>query len=556
MISNFTLKFGKAPGASADDITATSVTVFVGPNNSGKSRVLSEISQYCRSGTKQHHFVLLETITFSGVPTEMLDSTIDQITVPLQPGHIIAEGTILVKTRHNVRQIASDQVRKVFQSPDEDVGGFCTWLLDLKTLMLSGANRIQLVQDQQAGDLQLPAESSFQLLLRDDTKRREVRRIIAEAFGTYFTVDPTNLGQLRIRLSDRPPHNDLEERGIDDAAVRFHRAAHPISETSDGVKAFTGIITELIAGDPSVILIDEPEAFLHPSLASKIGLEISRLALSTQKKVFASTHSPSFLMGCIQSGAPVTIIRLTYRGGIATSRTLPSDEILKLMRHPLLRSTGVLSSLFYEFVVVVESDSDRAFYQEINERLLQFRSEWGIPHCLFINAQNNQTIHTILRPLRKMGIPAAGIFDIDIVKNGGSDWSNLLDGAHLPSAMRDSLTSLKSNIKRAMDETGRDMKRDGGINILSAPDREAAQNLLTQLASYGIFVVPGGELESWVSELGATGHGPSWLINVFEKMGENPDDPDYVRPSDEDIWKFMSQVRCWLINPSRAGIPS
>ncbi|MBK9168926.1 MAG: hypothetical protein IPM24_15855 [Bryobacterales bacterium] len=101
------------------------------------------------------------------------------------------------------------------------------------------------------------------------------------------------------------------------------------------------------------------------------------------------------------------------------------------MRH-LLRSTGVLSGLFYEFVVVTESDADQAFYQEINERLLQFKPEWGIPNCLFLNAQNKQTVQTLLRPLRKLGIPAAGVVDVDVLKEGGANWTNLLSSAHLP----------------------------------------------------------------------------------------------------------------------------
>lgn len=115
----------------------------------------------------------------------------------------------------------------------------------------------------------------------------------------------------------------------------------------------------------------------------QLAQEVARAALSADKRIFASTHSPQFVMGCIQSGAPVNIIRLTYRGGVATARILPSDEILELMRHPLLRSTGLLSGLFYEFVVVTESDADRAFYQEVNERLLQFKPEWGFQIAYF-----------------------------------------------------------------------------------------------------------------------------------------------------------------------------
>lgn len=339
-------------------------------------------------------------------------------------------------------------------------------------------------------------------------------------------------------------------------AVAFHSAAQPIELASDGVKAFAGIITEVIAGDPRVILIDEPEAFLHPSLATKLAFEVARAAKTADKRVFASTHSPAFLMGCIQSGAPINIIRLTYRGGVATARVLPSSEILELMRHPLLRSTGVLSGLFYEFVVVTESDADRAFYQEINERLLQFKSEWGIPNCLFINAQNKQTIQTIIRPLRQLGIPAAAVVDIDVLKDGGATWTGLLDAASVPQMLHSGLANIRANVKAAMIGTGRDMKREGGLAILQESDRLAAQSLLDQLAAYGVFTVPNGELESWLNPLGASGHGPGWLVDIFERMGEDPSVTGYVRPASDDVWAFMSQVRAWLHNPTRLGIPS
>jgi hypothetical protein len=260
-------------------------------------------------------------------------------------------------------------------------------------------------------------------------------------------------------------------------------------------------------------------------------------------------------MGCIQSGAPVTIIRLTYRGGVATSRVLPSNEILELMRNPLLRSTGVLSGLFYEFVIVTESDADRAFYQEINERLLRFKPEWGIPNCLFLNAQNKQTVQTIIRPLRKLGIPAVGIVDIDVLKDGGQTWINLLESANVPSLSHAPLGQMRAAVKQAMDGTGRDMKREGGISILQDADQEAALNLVKQLGEYGIFVVPGGELEVWLKALGATGHGPNWLIKIFELMGEEPTAADYIHPSENDVWEFISSIKHWLVQPHRKGIP-
>lgn len=555
MISSFQLKFGRVPGVAGEPIAATPVTVFVGPNNSGKSRVLAEIERYCRSGQKDGSAVILKDLSFSGLDAHGAQQAIERLRHPPNPGESVNVDHLFIGSRYGRNQVPLAQLSQYVQCPTDHLAAFCQWFLTHNTLILDGRSRINLVNEQAAGDLQRPPQSSLQVLFRNDAKRHEVRRMVSDAFGTYFVIDPTHLGKLRIRLADRPPREDMEERGIHADAVQFHAAAQLIDQASDGVKAFTGIVTEVMAGDPSVILIDEPEAFLHPSLASKLGYEVSRAALSADKRVFVSTHSPSFVMGCIQSGAPVNIVRLTYRGGVATARVLPSAEILELMRHPLLRSTGVLSGLFYEFVVVTESDADRAFYQEVNERLLQFKPDWGIPNCLFINAQNKQTVQTIIRPLRQLGIPAVGIVDVDVLKDGGANWTNILASANVPFISHGPLAAMRAAVKAAMDATGRDMKRDGGLAILQPQDREAAQNLLSQLAEYGVFVVPGGELESWMQQLGVGGHGPSWLIGMFERMGEDPANANYIRPTDNDVWEFMSKAKNWLIDANRKGIP-
>lgn len=556
MISKLQLKFGRASGIPATPITTAPVTVFVGPNNSGKSKVLAEIEQYCRSGQKDASAVILDDLSFCGLTEDKTLQAIEHLRQPPNPGESVLVDHIFVGSRYGRQQVPFSGLTQCIQNPSANLSTFCQWFFRHSTLILDGRSRISLVNQQHAGDLQQPPQSSFQVLFRDDTKRHEVRRIVADAFGSYFVIDPTSLGQLRIRLSPQPPVDDMQERGIHADAVQFHAAAQLIDQASDGVKAFTGIITEVMAGDPRALLIDEPEAFLHPSLASKLGNEVSRAALSSDKRVFVSTHSPPFVMGCIQSGAPVNIIRLTYRAGVATARVLPSAEILKLMRNPLLRSTGVLSGLFYEFVVVTESDTDRAFYQEVNERLLRFKPEWGIPNCLFINAQNKQTVQTIIRPLRQLGIPAAGIVDIDVLKEGGTNWSNLLSSANVPDIAHGSLANIRTAVKQAMDNTGKAMKRDGGVAILQHADHEAALNLLGQLGEYGIFVVPGGELESWLKQLAASGHGPSWLISVFERMGEDSESNGYLKPSVDDVWAFLQKMKTWLVDSNRKGIPA
>jgi len=555
MIKNIKLKFGRALNTNQTIVDALPITVFVGPNNSGKSQILREIHQFCISGNQNTNNKIIENIELKAVPEDEVNDAIEKIKQEPIHGEMVHQDHILIGKNGDRQQVHFPSFKRALTNPSIAPYEFCNSYLRYNTLILNGSNRINLVNMQGAGNLQAPPHSSFQVLFRDNKKRGEVRRIIHEAFDQYLVIDPTNLGHLSLRLSAKEPENELEERGVHEAAVEFHRNAIPIDYSSDGVKAFTGMITEMIAGDPSILLMDEPEAFLHPSLAFKLGKEVAGIMSHSEKRLFVATHSPNFIMGCIQSGAPVNIVRLTYRNEVATSRILPNDDILKLMRNPLLRSVGVLSALFYEFVIVTESDADRAFYQEVNDRLLKFTDK-GIPNCLFLNAQNKQTVKTIIKPLRQLGIPVAGIVDIDIIKEGGSVWIDFLESASLPELERSPLSQIRQALKQKFLDSGQDMKRDGGINILVGQDQEALFNLFSKLEEYGLFVVPNGELESWLPNLEAHSHGPNWLIQIFEKMGEDPTSEEYIKPEKNDVWLFIEKIGQWFLNPMRKGIPN
>jgi hypothetical protein len=159
MISSFQLKFGRVPSGPAEQIAVTPVTVFVGPNNSGKSRVLSEIERYCRTGNNDANALLLSELNFIGLPAETATRAIDRITVPPNPGESAQIGHIFVASRHARFQVPADQIFAFVQSPSQNLPAFCTWFLTHNTLILDGRNRIDLVNDQGAGDLQRPAQS-------------------------------------------------------------------------------------------------------------------------------------------------------------------------------------------------------------------------------------------------------------------------------------------------------------------------------------------------------------------------------------------------------------
>ncbi len=120
--------------------------------------------------------------------------------------------------------------------------------------------------------------------------------------------------------------------------------------------------------------------------------------------------------------------------------------------------------------------------------------------------------------------------------------------------IQQSLSVLRSNLKNAFEATGKNMKRDGGKRLLAPAEAESFDRFAAELAAYGIFIVPHGELESWLKHLGATGHGPDWLVNIFERMRSEPSDPLYVWPEESDVWKFVNGVAQWIHDPMRRGV--
>lgn len=437
------------------------------------------------------------------------------------------------------------------------------------TIKLDGNTRLNLINEVSGGiDLQEsnPRDLLSKLFI-NDYLRGKIRGIIYDAIGKYLVVDPTKLGTLRVRFSNKPPASNEAERSLGAQSIDFYNDAELTTQVSDGVKAFSGIIATLIAGDPTVVLLDEPEAFLHPALSMKLGKEIGIAMNNSEKRLFVSTHSAAFIMGCIQSKVPINIVRFTYKSKMGSTRILAREKLLHLMSNPMLRSTGVLEGLFFEAVIVTEGDSDRAFYQEINERLRSAKDSRGIGNCLFINAQNKQTVWDIVKPLKEIGIPAIGIVDLDMVKDGGADFTRMVDAIFYPPIQHHAMSDTRNRIKQALDakvpttaQTGGDVtknwwKRNGGIEVLDSADNRGANHYFEQFEVYGAFVVRNGELESWLRPLGVPMNKKRWLPEIFAAMGENPASPNYIQPSSGDVWDFIGRMKQWLDNPVRCGIP-
>ncbi|THA13733.1 ATP-dependent nuclease [Rodentibacter pneumotropicus] len=558
MLKKLKLQAGTYPNSDENlEIELSPVTVFIGPNNSGKSQALIEIEGWIANG-RTELLNVISNLEFESLTREQVyEKILDKIKIaPSKDFTPYNNDYFLVgKYGNNIQIYLPDLIRVAFLPTRENIkNSALVEVLSYFTTRLDGYSRLSLVNSQHAGDLQENPIGSFSKLFRDQVLISKVRDVIYSALKKYLVIDPTNLGNLRLRLSEEEPKDGLDKR-LTEEAIAFHKNAILVENASDGVKAFIGIIISLIAGESDFILVDEPEAFLHPTLSYKLGKEITSI-LNSDKRLFVATHSADFLMGCVQSKVGINIVRLTYGIQGATARILTQDKLKPLMQNPLLRSIGVFNALFYNAVIVTEADADRAFYQEINERLLREKDPRGIEGCLFLNAQNKQTVWDIVKPLRELGIPTVGIVDIDVIKEGGDVWNKVLNGIYLPELSHESYRTNRAKLKKAFDSiSGKNMKCDGGINLLNGSEKNFCLDFFKNLSDYGCFVVPVGEIERWLENLDIERGKSSWLRNIFDKMGDDPDLDEYIRPTDGDVWDFIGKVAEWINDPNKKGIP-
>ena len=67
MIKKIELKFGSSEKKAPLETDLTPITVFVGPNNSGKSKLLLEIEEFCKKGKINTKDVILSELKFSQI---------------------------------------------------------------------------------------------------------------------------------------------------------------------------------------------------------------------------------------------------------------------------------------------------------------------------------------------------------------------------------------------------------------------------------------------------------------------------------------------------------
>jgi predicted ATPase len=554
-------RFTKAVLTSGDTIDFNpGITVIVGPNNVGKTRFLLEIGGNAPldrpnivQNVDAHVLVDHETFIrwfereFGGADPKLSDP---EVPLPLPNGTAVYPRRIPEALR---------------QGHEVDLVRIFLHHLDVE-------RRANLTNVSEAYDPQIELPSTPQQhIWHDPTKEQILNDAVFSILGEHVSVHRARGTKISLHTGtpeSKPWPNHTQY-------VSEMARLPEVSKEGHGKRSVIGMLLEVIAGASPVLLIDEPELFLHPPQARALGRVLSQFR-DRGTQIILATHSADILQGLVSAltdTADLTVVRMTRSGDHNHAAQIDPATIVAIARDPLLRHSSILDGLFYQGTVVCESGGDCMYYRAVLDHL-SVPGEASRPSDVhFTHCSGKSRVHSAVRALRAARVPVVSIVDIDILQEPQL-WERLL-AAHGLDAKDPELEKNVATVRRAINQDNRRPKRryvreeicellkqsnaerlsgeeiqsirssvkyeDGwkefkrlGEDFLKGDSYQALRKVLDWVKEAGLFVVPVGELESFHRDVNS-GDKNAWLANVLEG--------DHIvkngRRSEEFVWEVV-----------------
>jgi predicted ATPase len=157
------------------------------------------------------------------------------------------------------------------------------------------------------------------------------------------------------------------DRRDDDVATLVYREYGrdlDILYTGAGLKRLLDIFVKAYLAGANVILLDEPEAGLHPSLQRSMLQLLEKLGRERGMQFFLATHSPIFLSESEES----VIYRIENRRGVRAVHRIPDESLHTIWGDIGVRPGDLLQN---DIIVLVEGQKDVIFFEHIIEHVYQ-----------------------------------------------------------------------------------------------------------------------------------------------------------------------------------------
>lgn len=529
------------------------VTAIVGANNAGKSTILRELNQSLIKGTQQPQQFSVQSIELSS-PGNVADffawlgSTASFVAYP--PEH---------HTDHFVRMGAQsgDPGLAAYRWESSaaglhEVASFLSFFGDAQGRFRIGSSA---PKREETGDA-----ASHPVHVLEDSRdlRASISAISQRVFHRPLTLDDLAANvRLRVGALDMevPRHDEIS------AEYKAAMATLPsLDDQGDGMRSFFGQILPIIAATYPLVILDEPEAFLHPPQARALGLELGKLAKDNGVQVIVATHDRNLLTGLLEAEGDVSVVRVArHDEGQTQAHQLDAKELNKIWSDPVLKYTNVLDALFHRVVVLAEAEGDCGYLAAALDSPV--RPSGNIPNneFLFLQAGGKAGLAKIATALKAVGVPVVAAPDFDVINDVtvirrltqslGGQWGDEEDRlwrkatnsirAKKPAAnIGLVLESLNSAFEGRMEEPFTADARsdfnaltrsDGspwaevkkhGIRAFSKDELAAMNDLLTKMAECGVVPVLDGELEG-LAPLVAVSKGAGWLPEALRQDSQS-----------------------------------
>ncbi|MFI7675145.1 ATP-dependent nuclease [Actinophytocola sp. NPDC049390] len=538
------------------------VTAIVGGNNTGKTTLLKQINGWLQNVTQppiqvDEHRILTRLEVAKGEDAQQFIKWVHNNCEHRKPNAInphMPEGYV----RSGTVPMTEEQLRQAWiTTRNGHLGNIYPFLVYVANAGELGHGFSTGMRDRPDD----PPTHPLHYLERNMALREKVDELCIKVFNQHITVD--TLGK-NITLRLGTPPDDISPPGYNDDPLSYREALDKLPKLDGqghGMRSLLGKLFPILTATHPIIIIDEPEAFLHPPQATIFGRLIGDITRDSGVQVILATHDRNILVGLLESKSPVSVVRLTRVNGRNDAYQLSTEEISRIWSDPVLRYSHVLDGLFHQRVVLVEHDRDCTFY---SAALDAAHEDEPLPvnpsDILFVPTNGKDGMAPVAQALSSIKVPVIASPDIDILDDEnkmrrlvtalGADWSEYREqfqactsylrapkepvlAASVASKVQAYLDGiLKQDPRRLWDretrEEFRSLTRGGnnsweelkkhGVRGFRKDVETSAYNLLDRLDRIGLVIVREGTLESFGIGYSVTERkGLNWLRSALDK---------------------------------------
>jgi hypothetical protein len=286
-----------------------------------------------------------------------------------------------------------------------------------------------------------------------------------------------------------------------------------LEEQGDGMRSFTAALLNLKVHPKGLILLDEPEAFLHYPQARKLA-EVVANDTASETQIWIATHSDEIVRGLLDNASDrIVIVRLDRIKDVTKAKILDAQQVATLWTDPLLRTSDVLSALFHELAVICEGEADVRFFRALVDANI---TDDRLPDLRFYQVGGKGKILNIVNALRLLELPVCVLVDIDIL----ADQERFLLLFESLGGERSSIVEdLKAVIRHVSQKKSTLTGRDAASQLRQIAD-DIQDNPQISAGSRSRIAAIVNETAPWqrVKEVGFRGFANATITQAFERI--------------------------------------